>query len=82
MQEFHPRAGPQRPFVTPTEEARRFDHQEGPQPLAARQNRMPHGLHEARRPCDLLGLRFVCQKALEQPLDIRRDLGEAHRKWI
>ena len=63
------RAGPQRTLALDAEQPRGLDHQEGPQPLAAAERRIAHGLEQARRPRD-----FARQgRGRQQPVERRLD---------
>ncbi len=78
-------AGHQGALARRLEQRGGFDHEERPQPLAAREAHVAHGLHQPRRARALLGKHRPIEQAFEQALDIGSDTVEAlskHRPGI
>src|ERR1700694_6024592 len=59
---------------------RAFDHEKRPEPLAAAEACMAHGLQQARRAGTLAGNRIGAEKLFEKPFRGRRDLAQARHE--
>ena len=79
MHAFKRRAHPQRTFGRHAEQARCFDHEEGPQPLAGCQSGIAHGRQKARNLARLLVEKAV-KKVLCRRGGRRQSLGKVH--WL
>ena len=83
MHAFERGAGHQRLLPRDVEQARAFDHQKRPEPLAAAEARIAHGLDQPRRAGSIrpsTGRRG--KKPVEQRLDIRGHRVEARRERV
>ena len=77
---FERRAGKQRSVARNSEHGRTLDHQERPQPLAAAEARVAHGLHQAFRPRDFIGQNGVGQQLPEQGFGVLRGSVQSFRE--
>src|SRR4051794_12246055 len=76
MDTFQRRARHQGMLPRHPKQGRALGHQEGSEPLAGAETRIPHGLEQPRRAADLIGLRVVAEQPIEKQIDVLRDLIE------
>ena len=77
---FQRGAGQQRGLARHAEHGRALDHQKRPQPLAAAEARIAHGVHQPLRPRDLVGQQRIGQQLRQQGFGILRGLVQAFGK--
>ena len=74
---FERGAGQQRGLARNAEHGRALDHQKRPQPLAAAEAGIAHGVHQPLRPRDLVGQQRVGQQFRQQGFGLLRGLVQA-----
>ena len=77
MHTFQRRPGHEGILPGHIEQRGRFHHQEGPQPLAAAEAHIAHGIEQARRPGLFAVRRWRRKQAIEQGFSVVGDLTEA-----
>ena len=80
MDAFQRRAGQQRGLARDAEHRGAFDHQKRPQPLAAAEARIAHGVHQPLRPRDFVGQQRVGQQLRQQRFGVFGGLVQPFRK--